>query len=332
MEVLERGETMRALIAGGAGFIGGHLCRRFLLEGAEVVCIDNFSTGRSENVADLTEMAGFSLLEWDISKPFPPKLREKLTNLDLVVDLASPASPKDYIRLDLETALANSAGTKHLLDLALEENGRFVLASTSEVYGDPMVHPQIEDYWGNVNPAGPRSCYDESKRFAEMLTALYHRKFGLDTRTARIFNTYGPGMQVEDGRVIPNFVTQALTADEISIYGDGSQTRSFCYIDDMVDGLYALSTLPGLAGTVVNIGNPDERTVREVADIVARLCGRSLSYRFTERPPDDPERRRPDITRARKLLSWEPKVSLEWGLEQTIAYFRKRLGKDGEPS
>lgn len=327
MEVLERGKTMKALIAGGAGFIGAHLCRRFLREGAEVVCVDNFSTGRRENVADLMERAGFSLLEWDICEPLPPQLREKLDGLDLVAHLASPASPKDYIRLDLETALANSDGTKHLLDLALTANCRFVLASTSEVYGDPMVHPQTEDYWGNVNPVGPRSCYDESKRFAEMLTALYHRRYGLDVRIARIFNTYGPGMQPGDGRVIPSFVIQALTADEISIYGDGSQTRSFCYIDDMVDGLYALSTLPDLAGTVVNLGNPDEKAVREVADIVARLCRRSLRYRFTELPPDDPRRRCPDITRARTLLSWEPKVSLEHGLGQTIAHFAKGLGK-----
>lgn len=316
---------MRVLITGGAGFIGSHLCRLFLNHQADVICMDNFVTGSKRNVADLISRREFMLIQHDITKKITASLNQRIGKLDLIIHLASPASPKQYLQLDLETALVNSIGTKNLLDLALSNHSRFVLASTSEIYGNPAINPQPETYWGNVNTLGPRSCYDEGKRFSEMLTMVYSRKYNLDVRIARIFNTYGPGMQHDDGRVISNFITQALTGTDLTIYGSGRQTRSFCYITDTVEGLYLLSTKGGLNGTVVNLGNPNERTINEVATLIISLCHSLSKYHFIDLPQDDPERRCPDITKARKILAWHPKVSLNQGLTETIAFFKKLL-------
>ncbi|MBO8126898.1 MAG: SDR family oxidoreductase [Firmicutes bacterium] len=312
---------MKVVITGGAGFIGSHLCQRFIADGVTVVCIDNFCTSRKSNIAELLKHRNFSLLIKDVIQPFTDYELIWLAGVNVVIHLASPASPEQYRRLDLETALVNSTGTKNMLDLALKEGARFVLASTSEIYGDPEEHPQSEKYWGHVNPVGPRSHYDESKRFAEMLTMLYHRKYGLDTRIARIFNTYGPGMQAEDGRVIPNFITQALQGKSLTIYGDGSQTRSFCYIDDLIDGLYRLTMLPNLGGTIVNLGNQDEYEIKEIAALITSLCSSPASYTYCKLPEDDPVRRRPDITKAKELLDWAPQVPLVEGLARTIEHF-----------
>lgn len=322
---------MRVLITGGAGFIGSHLCKRFLDAKAEVVCIDNFYTGSKENLPRLLPLKQFTLLKHDVTKNFTAAKINRIGKPDIVIHLASPASPKQYLRLDLETALVNSLGTKNLLDLAVANRSRFILASSSEIYGNPEVNPQSEEYWGNVNTLGPRSCYDEGKRFAETLTMLYHRKFKLDTRIARIFNTYGPGMRFDDGRVISNFITQALTGNELSIYGSGNQTRSFCYILDTVEGLYLLSQKMGLAGTVINLGNPTEKTILEIADLIKSLCKSSVNYRYQKLPQDDPERRCPNISKAMNLLTWSPKIQLEQGLKETISYFKKQLAKEIRP-
>lgn len=316
---------MRVLITGGAGFIGIHLCKRFLDAKAEVVCVDNFSTGSKENVTRLLPLKQFTLLKHDVTKNFTVSKIDRIGKPDIIIHLASPASPKQYLQLNLETALVNSLGTKNLIDLAVANRSRFILASTSEIYGNPEVNPQFEEYWGNVNTLGPRSCYDESKRFAETLTMIYHRKFNLDTRIARIFNTYGPGMRFDDGRVISNFITQVLTGNELSIYGSGNQTRSFCYVLDTVEGLYLLSQKPGLAGTVINLGNPTEKTILEIADLIQSLCKSSVNYRYKNLPQDDPERRCPNISKAVTLLSWSPKISLTQGLKETIAFFKKQL-------
>lgn len=311
---------MRVLITGVAGFLGSHLADRCLSEGDTVIGLDNFATGARENVAHLVSHPRFTLLEGDVAEGIPVA-----GVIDAVLHLASPASPVDYLRLPVETLRVGALGTLRLLDLALEHRARFLLASTSEVYGDPLVHPQPEAYWGNVNPVGPRSVYDESKRFAEAATTAYGTTRGLDTRVARIFNTYGPRMRIEDGRVISNFIVQALRGEPLTIYGDGSQTRSFCYVEDLVEGLWRL--LHHEAPLLVNLGNPEERTVGAIADLIVERVGVEPGRVFRPLPQDDPRVRCPDITRARTTLGWEPRVGLESGLLRAIEDFRARLGE-----
>lgn len=309
---------MRILVAGAAGFIGSHLCDRLLEEGHEVLGVDNYLTGSPHNVSHLESHPRFRLIRHDITEPLPVD-----GPLNAVFNLASPASPKDYLEHPIETLRTGAEGSRHLLDLACSRRARYLLASTSECYGDPQEHPQKETYWGHVNPVGPRSCYDEAKRFSEAITMAYHRQHGLSTHIARIFNTYGPRMQLDDGRIVPNFVRQALRGEPLTVYGDGSQTRSFCYVDDLIEGLLRLSRsnehLP------VNLGNPEEMTVLEFARLIRDLAGSHSEIRFEPLPEDDPQRRRPDITKARRLLGWEPRVALEEGLRRTIAWFTGRL-------
>jgi dTDP-glucose 4,6-dehydratase len=313
---------MRVLITGGAGFIGSHLCDMLLADGHQVIAMDNMITGKRENVAHLEGNARFSLVLHDVTEPI-----EVAGELDAVMHLASLPSPVDYLEMPIKTMKVGALGTLYALGLAKAKGARFLLASTSEVYGDPLVHPQPETYWGNVNPIGPRGVYDESKRFAEALTMAYHRAHGVRTRIARIFNTYGPRMRIDDGRVVPNFVRQALRGEPLTVYDDGSHTRSFCYVSDTARGLYQLllsdEVLP------VNLGNPHEMTVQTFAETVRRLAASSSPIRFQvpadERTKDDPQTRQPDITRARTLLGWEPQVSLEEGLALTIAWFRSRV-------
>ncbi len=314
---------MKILVTGGAGFVGSHLCERLLEEGHEVYCLDSLITGHRHNVEHLQRSGRFHFLCHDVSKPLgdPPRL-------DAIYHLASPASPPDYLSYPVETALANSQGTHLMLELARAQGARFLFASTSEIYGEPLQHPQREDYWGNVNPVGMRSCYDESKRFGEALTMTYVRKFALDGRIVRIFNTYGPRSDPEDGRIVPNFVSQALRGEPITVYGDGRQTRSLCYVSDLVDGLVRALSTPQTQGGVFNLGNPDEHTVLEYAEIIKQQTGSSSPIVF--RPfisEDDPSRRRPDITRAREKLGWEPRVDLVEGLALTIVWFKQRLGR-----
>lgn len=317
---------MRVLLTGVAGFIGSHLADRLLAEGYEVVGLDNFLTGSRENIAHLMDHPRFTLVEQDVSQPLDVD-----GPFDAVLHLASPASPNPlspygYPNLPIETLRVGSLGTFQTLEVARKYAARYMLASTSEVYGDPQVHPQPETYWGHVNPVGERAVYDEAKRFAEALTMAYHRKFSLDTRIARIFNTYGPRMRLDDGRVIPNFIGQALRGEPLTIYGDGSQTRSFCYIDDLVEGLFRL--LEVQESYPVNLGNPHEITVLDLARVINRLVGNEAGMRFypERRQEGDPNRRCPDITKARTLLRWEPRVALEEGLTHTIADFRRRMG------
>jgi len=313
---------MRSLISGGAGFIGSHLCARLLHDGHDVVAVDNLSTGNAENVSHLRDSARFALLQGDVTEPLP-----EFGPVDAVFHLASPASPPGYLRRPVETMMANSVGTQRLLDLALANRARFLLASTSEAYGDPLEHPQKESYWGNVNPNGERSCYDEAKRFAEAITFVYWRTNGLDARIIRIFNTYGPHSDPEDGRVVPNFVSQALTGEPLTLYGSGEQTRSLCYVGDLVEGIVKAMFSPNTTGEVFNLGNPDERTVRDLALTINKLAGgrSELVYRpFIS--ADDPQRRCPDITKARAVLGWEPRIGLDEGMARTIAWFRERLG------
>ena len=304
------------IITGGAGFIGSHLCEA-LVSDYKVICIDNFITGRKKNVAHLLTNKNFVLIEHDVTKPI--KIDE---NVKYIFHMASPASPIDYQLRPIETMLANSFGAYNMLEMAKEKNARILLASTSEVYGDPKEHPQKETYWGNVNSIGPRSCYDESKRFAEALAMSYRKEHDVDVRLARIFNTYGPRMRENDGRVIPNFITQALQNKPITACGDGSQTRSFCYVSDLVEGLKRFMFKDSLSGEVINIGNPEERTILETAKIVKQIIGSSSEIIFKELPQDDPLRRNPDISKAKKLLAWAPKISFEAGLKKTIEYFR----------
>jgi dTDP-glucose 4,6-dehydratase len=311
---------MRTLITGGAGFIGSHLCDRFLAEGHEVVAVDNFITGTPDNIAHLIGNPKFKLIGADISHPL--KVPGKIDN---VLHFASPASPADYLEHPIPTLKVGALGTHNALGIAKAHKARFLLASTSEVYGDPLEHPQKETYWGNVNPIGVRGCYDEAKRFAESITMAYHRVHGLDTKIVRIFNTYGERMRLNDGRVLPNFMYQALTGRPITVYGDGKQTRSFQYISDLVEGVVRL--LFSDVHEPVNIGNPAEITILEFAEEVKRLAGSSSEIVFLPLPQDDPRVRQPDITRARTVLGWEPKVGRTEGLKRTMDYFRARIGK-----
>ena len=314
---------MRALITGAAGFLGSHLCDRFVREGYDVVGVDNLITGHADNLAHLARESRFAFIEADIARPVRREgaLRGRF---DGVLHFASLASPIDYLEHPIATLDAGSLGTRNTLEIAKEDGARFFLASTSEVYGDPLEHPQRESYWGNVNPIGPRSCYDESKRFAEALTMAFHRMHGVDTRIVRIFNTYGPRMRPRDGRVVSNFIVQALSGEPITIYGDGLQTRSFCFVDDEIEGICRLyergDSLP------TNVGNPGEYNMRELADLVVELTGGKARIVREPLPQDDPKVRRPDITRAREKLGWEPKVSLREGLVHTIEYFRGLVG------
>ncbi len=307
---------MRAVVTGGAGFLGSHLCDLLIERGWDVVCFDNLVTGSEENVTHLSGHARFRMVLHDVTRPMAVD-----GSVDAVFHLASPASPVDYLRLPIETLEVGSLGTRNTLELAQAKGARYLLASTSECYGDPEVSPQPESYWGHVNPIGPRSVYDEAKRFSEALTMAYHRARAVDTRIVRIFNTYGPRMRLNDGRVLPNFVYQALRGEPLSVYGDGKQTRSFCYVSDLIDGIYRLWERG--RHEPVNIGNPREMTILEFAEMVLRYTGSKAGIAFEPLPVDDPKRRCPDITRARELLGWEPKVSLEEGLPPTVEFFRR---------
>ncbi len=313
----------RVIITGAAGFVGSHLVERFLEDGWEVLGIDNFITSTPENLRSIEQNPRFRFVEADVVKLDIDSLMD--FEPSLVMHMASPASPVDYFNMPIETMLVNSTGTKNMLDLAKKSGARFLFASTSEVYGDPEIHPQPETYWGNVNPIGPRAVYDESKRYGEAITMAYRRLYGMDVRIVRIFNTYGPRMRVNDGRVVSNFITQALTGKKLTIYGDGSQTRSFGYVTDTVEGIFRLATYEGLDGEVVNIGNPAEITVKELADIIMKLVPTAAGIEYLPPVPDDPRKRRPDITKAMNILKWKPQVPLEEGLKKTIDYFRRVL-------
>jgi dTDP-glucose 4,6-dehydratase len=308
---------MRVIVTGGSGFVGSHLCEALLRRGDEVVCVDDLSTGRQNNIMPFLDLPDFAFVRADVSKAL-----EVPGRVDAVAHLASPASPADYHSRPLETLAVGSRGTENALRLASASDARFVLASTSEVYGDPLVHPQAEDYWGNVNPVGPRSVYDEAKRFAEALSMAYRRSYDVNAGVIRIFNTYGPRMRRRDGRVVSNFITQALHGEPLTIYGDGTQTRSFCYVDDLVRGIVAMidSDEPG----PVNLGNPAERTVSELAELVLRITGSTSTVEYRPLPVDDPTRRRPDIARAWRVLGWRPEISIEEGLGRTVASFTSR--------
>ncbi|WKX69367.1 UDP-glucuronic acid decarboxylase family protein [Streptomyces sp. XD-27] len=308
-----------AIVAGGAGFVGSHLCRRLLREGYAVVCMDNLLTGRHRNIAALESLGPFRFVHWDVTR------RIRLPGeAEVVFHLASPASPADYLRYPLETLAAGSAGTQNTLELAREKGARYILASTSEVYGTPQVHPQPETYWGHVNPVGPRSVYDEAKRFSEALVTAHRESCGIDTAIARIFNTYGPRMRNTDGRAVPTFIAQALSGRPLTVTGTGAQTRSLCYIDDLIEGLLALRA-SSVAGPV-NLGNPHEITMLGLARMILHATGSASSITFSERPEDDPDIRCPDITRARRELAWAPKIGLSEGLDRTIAWFRTHAG------
>ncbi len=307
---------MRYLVAGAAGFVGSHLCDRLIEDGHEVIGVDNFITGRHQNLAHLESHKRFSFLEHDVVEPLEADER-----VDVVMNLASPASPKDYLEYPIETLRVGAEGTRNLLDLALRHRAKFLLASTSECYGDPLEHPQVETYWGHVNPVGPRSCYDEAKRYAEAITMAYHRRFSMKTAIARIFNTYGPRMKLDDGRIVPAFIDQALRGSPITVFGSGNQTRSFCYVSDLVRGLIGLAHAD--EPYPVNLGNPREMTVLEFAEHIRDAVCSDSEIVFKTLPEDDPQRRQPDITKARHLLGWEPEVDLEEGLRRTIAWFRQ---------
>jgi dTDP-glucose 4,6-dehydratase len=315
---------MRVLITGGAGFLGSHLCDRFLAEGHEVIAMDNLITGRTANIEHLAGHERFSYVKHDVTNYVYIE-----GAVEAVLHFASPASPIDYLEVPIQTLKVGALGTHKALGLAKAKNARFLLASTSEVYGDPLVHPQTEDYWGNVNPIGVRGVYDEAKRFAEAMTMAYHRYHGVATRIVRIFNTFGPRMRLRDGRVVPNFIAQALTGQPLTVYGDGSQTRSFCYVDDLVDGIYRL--LLSDEAEPVNIGNPVEMTILQFAEKINTLTGSRSRIEFVQpqdaRVQDDPKVRKPDIGKARRILGWEPRVAVDEGLRRTIDWFRTRLGE-----
>lgn len=308
----------KVLITGGAGFLGSHLCDKFLNENFEVICMDNFITGSPDNIAHLFDNKDFHFVNYDVTNYIYIE-----GNLDYILHFASPASPIDYLKLPIQTMKVGSLGTHKALGLAKAKGARFLLASTSETYGDPLIHPQVESYWGNVNPVGYRGVYDEAKRFAEALTMAYHRFHKLETRIVRIFNTYGPRMRIEDGRAIPAFISQALSNKDVTVFGDGLQTRSVCFVSDLVDGIYKLLLSDEVEP--VNIGNPDEVTMLELAEEIIKLTKSKSKIVFKELPADDPKVRRPDITKAKKILNWEPKVSREIGIMQTIEDFKRRL-------
>ena len=309
-----------AVVTGGAGFLGSHLCDRLLKENFKVICVDNLSTGSINNFSHLAGNDNFTFLKHDVTNYiFIPG------EVDYILHFASPASPIDYLKLPIQTLKVGSLGTHKALGLAKEKKATFLLASTSEVYGDPTIHPQSEDYWGNVNPIGPRGVYDEAKRFAEALTMAYHRYHGVDTRIVRIFNTYGPRMRPDDGRALPTFIGQALKGEDITVFGDGSQTRSFCYVTDLIDGIFKL--LMSNEIEPVNIGNPDEINIKEFAEEVLKVVNSNSKLVFTELPVNDPKVRQPSIEKAKKVLGWEPKVERKSGLEKTIKYFNKVLSK-----
>ena len=310
---------------GGAGFIGSHLCDRFLKEGHAVICMDNFITGRPDNVAHLIGHPRFRLIQHDVTNYIYVE-----GDLDYILHFASPASPVDYLKYPIQTLKVGALGTHKALGLAKAKQARFLLASTSEVYGDPLLHPQPETYWGNVNPVGSRGVYDEAKRFAEAMTMAYQRYHGVQTRIVRIFNTYGPRMRLDDGRALPTFMGQALRGEDLTVYGDGSQTRSFCYVDDLVEGIFRL--LMSEVNTPVNIGNPDEITIRDFAEEVIRLTGSDSRIIYMPLPEDDPKVRQPDITQARTALGWEPRVDRRAGLKRTLAYFDQCLAEPPEAS
>lgn len=325
---------MRVVITGGAGFLGRHFCAKLLSLGHEVLCLDNLLTGRRQNIEELERIPTFRFVPQDVTSPL-----EIDGTLSAVVHMACPASPPDYLRFPIQTLEVGTIGTRNMLALALAKQARFLLTSTSEVYGDPKINPQTEEYWGNVNPIGPRSVYDEAKRASEALTMAYHRQHGLDTRIARIFNTYGPWMRASDGRVVSNFIVQAVQGKELTIYGDGRQTRSFCYVSDLIEGLVRLLLAESDSGAAeaaqdshwgihypVNVGNPREEKIIDIARIIAEMAGSSSTIKFHPLPTDDPKLRCPDISRARQLLGWEPKIPLEEGLASTISYFRETLG------
>lgn len=307
-----------AVVTGGAGFLGSHLVDLLLERGWKVTAVDNLITGSRENISHNQENPNFTFLEQDICEGIG--VDEKV---DFVFNLASPASPIDYLQIPIETLMVGSYGTQNALELALKNQCGFLTSSTSEVYGDPLVHPQKEDYWGNVNPVGPRGCYDESKRYSEAITMAYHRKYGLETRIVRIFNTYGPRMRLNDGRVVPAFISQALRGEPMTVFGDGKQTRSFCYASDLIEGIYRLSQSDERMPT--NIGNPTELTVLEFAEVIRRHTGAKSEIVFEPLPTDDPKQRRPDISKAKAVLGWEPVVGLDEGIERTIEYFKTRV-------
>lgn len=307
----------RTLITGGAGFLGSHLCEYFLNKGHEVICMDNLITGSIDNISHI-KSEKFQFVKHNVSEFIVLE-----GELDYIMHFASPASPIDYLELPIQTLKVGALGTHNALGLAKAKNATFLLASTSEVYGDPLIHPQPEEYWGNVNPIGPRGVYDEAKRFAEAITMAYHRTHGINTKIVRIFNTYGPRMRINDGRAIPNFLKQALTGKDLTVYGDGSQTRSFCFVSDLVEGLYRL--LMSEQNYPVNIGNPNEMTVKEMADKILQATNSKSKIIQVPLPEDDPKIRQPDITRAKKYLNWEPVVSLDEGLQSTLEYFKQQL-------
>jgi dTDP-glucose 4,6-dehydratase len=311
-------EKKRVLITGGAGFLGSHLCDRFLAEGYHVIAMDNLVTGNLANIEHLFKREDFEFHHHDVSKfVFVPG------KLDYILHFASPASPIDYLKIPIQTLKVGSLGTHNLLGLARVKSARMLIASTSEVYGDPEVHPQVEEYWGNVNPVGPRGCYDEAKRFQEAITMAYHTHHGLETRIVRIFNTYGPRMRLDDGRVLPAFLSQALRGENLTVFGDGSQTRSFCYVDDLVDGIYRL--LLSDYHMPVNVGNPVEITIKEFGEEIARLTGVEFKPSYQPLPENDPQKRRPDITKAKEILGWEPKIDRAEGLRRTLEYFKEHV-------
>ncbi len=308
---------MRVLVTGGAGFIGSHLCDALLGEGHRVVCVDNLLTGSTRNIAHLKNEPRFEFLQLDVTRPYDPG------RVDFIFHFASPASPVDYMQHGIETLKVGSLGSFHSLELARRYDAKYMVASTSECYGDPLEHPQKESYWGNVNPVGPRSVYDEAKRFAEAVTMAYHRYHRVDTRILRIFNTYGPRLQLNDGRVISNFMKQALRGEPLTIYGEGTQTRSFCYVSDEVDGIMRL--MHSEIHEPVNIGNPAEFTILQCAELVLKVTGSSSPLEYKRLPQDDPKQRRPDISKARRMLAWEPKIDLETGLRLSMEYFRDAI-------
>lgn len=310
------------LVTGGGGFLGSHLCERLLLEGYDVICVDNFYTGSKENIRHLLDNTGFELIRHDITWPL-------YLEVDAIFNLACPASPIHYQHDPVQTTKTSVMGAINLLGMAKRLRIPILQASTSEVYGDPSVHPQKEDYWGNVNPIGPRSCYDEGKRCAETLFFDYHRQLGLEIKVVRIFNTYGPRMQINDGRVVSNFIVQALKNEDITIYGDGTQTRSFCYVDDMIEALMRMMKTPPKITGPINLGNPGEFTMLELAEKIIKMTGSKSKIVFLPLPKDDPTRRRPDISKAKEILGWEPQVPLDKGLEKTIEYFARILGQKG---